>query len=307
MVQCKKSNLVNKMHCSVCQQCNTKICHNLYNPAPTKFKYPPRRPAPAPPPNPAHPVLPRCRPLQGGRAGELAGNWTDIINARRPAVAGGRWPRQGWAGRSSSSLSSSSLSSSSLSSSALPPATPSPSKTSPGVVASQCHVNIVFPRFHLSPIKLIKAHTTPEFRSPVSEELTNLIYESLVSIYTNQSGSASKVETEEAENRILDLTSLDLTTTFNTLSGIFNFITANLDVVTAIGLVKHLENRASYDPRWVPSAVPPSAVKIYKYTLQVSREFPRLSEKQPLVSVSLNSYNNYRTLFISTQLLQGFL
>ena len=141
----------------------------------------------------------------------------------------------------------------------------------------------------------------------MSEELTNLIYESLVSIYTNQSDSESKVETAEAENRILDLTSLDLTTTFNTLSGIFNFITANLDVVTAIGLVKHLENRASYDPRWVPAVVPPSAVKIYKYTLQVSREFPRLSEKQPLVSVSLNSYINYRTLFISTQLLQGFL
>ena len=125
-------NVVNKMHCSVCQQCNTKMCHNLYNPESsvllaTKFNFP------APPPCPARPARPGAS--AGGRAAELAGNWTcDIISARRAVVAGGRWPRQGWAGRSSSS---------SRSSSAPPPAPPSPSKTSPGVVASQCHVKCV--------------------------------------------------------------------------------------------------------------------------------------------------------------------
>ena len=60
----------------------------------------------------------------------------------------------------------------------------------------------------------------------------------------------------KAEDRILDVSTLtnlasniDLATTFSTLTGIFNFITAQMDVLTAIGLVKHLENRASYDPR----------------------------------------------------------
>ena len=59
-----------------------------------------------------------------------------------------------------------------------------------------------------------------------------------------------------AENRVLNLdtvlnlaSNIDLATTFTTLSGLFNFITSNMDVVTAIGLVRHLENRASYDPR----------------------------------------------------------
>ena len=68
----------------------------------------------------------------------------------------------------------------------------------------------------------------------------------------------TEIQPPEAEDRILDIntltnlvTSVDLASTFSTLSGIFNFITTNLDVVTAIALVKHLENRAMYDPRQV--------------------------------------------------------
>ena len=69
---------------------------------------------------------------------------------------------------------------------------------------------------------------------------------------------ATQIKQAEAEDRILDIntltnlvTSVDLASTFSSLSGIFNFITTNLDVVTAIALVKHLENRAMYDPRQV--------------------------------------------------------
>ena len=72
----------------------------------------------------------------------------------------------------------------------------------------------------------------------------------------------TQIKHPEAEDRILDIntltslvTSVDLASTFNTLSGIFNFITANMDVVTAIALVKHLENRAMYDPRQVNNKV----------------------------------------------------
>ena len=94
-----------------------------------------------------------------------------------------------------------------------------------------------------------------------------------------------------AEDRILDVTTLtnlagnvDLQTTFNTLSGIFNFITSNMDVLTAIGLVKHLENRASYDPRQENGCFNVILMNIY---LQIPRKLSGLPEKQCLVLVRL--------------------
>ena len=97
-----------------------------------------------------------------------------------------------------------------------------------------------------------------------------MIYQAVVRIYTNNTSDnlsldneqplnkESQIEHPEAEDRILDLntltnlvTNIDLASTFSSLSGIFNFITSNMDVLTAIALVKHLENRAMYDPRQV--------------------------------------------------------
>ena len=87
-----------------------------------------------------------------------------------------------------------------------------------------------------------------------------MLYEAVVRIHTNTSTLPlpSQVKHPEAEDRILDIntltnlvTNIDLASTFSTLSGIFNFITSNMDVLTAIALVKHLENRAMYDPRQV--------------------------------------------------------
>ena len=88
------------------------------------------------------------------------------------------------------------------------------------------------------------------------------IYEALVALHKNSSNletietSGETTNNLVAEDRILDVgtltnlaSNIDLATTFNTLSGLFNFITSNMDVITAIGLVRHLENRASYDPR----------------------------------------------------------
>ena len=95
--------------------------------------------------------------------------------------------------------------------------------------------------------------------SIITEDLVDYLYEAIVKIYTNQTddeGGGVPEETVEAEDRILDfntltnlVNSIDIPATFNTLTGIFNFITANFDVVTALALVRHLENRASYDPR----------------------------------------------------------
>ena len=90
----------------------------------------------------------------------------------------------------------------------------------------------------------------------------DVIYEALVALHQNSS-NLETVETSGetannlvAEDRILDVgtltnlaSNIDLATTFTTLTGLFNFITSNMDVITAIGLVRHLENRASYDPR----------------------------------------------------------
>ncbi|XP_023329896.1 uncharacterized protein LOC111702442 [Eurytemora carolleeae] len=78
----------------------------------------------------------------------------------------------------------------------------------------------------------------------VTQELLDTLYEAISRIHLNQT---------EAENRQLDLTgltnlvsSIDLTS----LTNIFNFITRNLDWVAAVGVIKHLENRAAYDPRF---------------------------------------------------------
>ena len=88
--------------------------------------------------------------------------------------------------------------------------------------------------------------------SLVTQDLVDRLYEAVVRLHTN----TTHTEEEEAEDRILDagtltnlVTNLDLAATFNTLSGLFSFITSNLDVVTALSLVKYLENRAMYDPR----------------------------------------------------------
>ena len=88
--------------------------------------------------------------------------------------------------------------------------------------------------------------------SLVTQELVDRLYEAVVRIHTN----TTNTEEEEAEDRILDagtltnlVTNFDLASTFSTLSGLFSFITSNLDVVTALSLVKYLENRAMYDPR----------------------------------------------------------
>ena len=88
--------------------------------------------------------------------------------------------------------------------------------------------------------------------SLVTQDLVDRLYEAVVRLHTN----TTHTEEEEAEERILDagtltnlVTNLDLAATFNTLSGLFSFITSNLDVVTALSLVKYLENRAMYDPR----------------------------------------------------------
>ena len=94
--------------------------------------------------------------------------------------------------------------------------------------------------------------------SPITQDLIDAIYEAFLVVYTDNNNLEERLMNTSlvAEDRILDVTTLtnlagnvDLQTTFNTLSGIFNFITSNMDVLTAIGLVKHLENRASYDPR----------------------------------------------------------
>ena len=100
----------------------------------------------------------------------------------------------------------------------------------------------------------------------MTQTLVDMIYDAIVRIQTNKTSSTftpltmeeTEIKEPEAEDRILDIntltnlvTSVDLASTFSSLSGIFNFITTNLDVVTAIALVKHLENRAMYDPRQV--------------------------------------------------------
>ena len=131
--------------------------------------------------------------------------------------------------------------------------------------------------FQLVPFDL----ANPDNPSPVTQDLVDFLYEAIVKVYTNTredigDGDNSKQD-DVAEDRILDgqtftdlltstltnsperildgqtltnlISSIDLGATFTTLSGIFGVITSQLDVLTAISLVKHLENRAMYDPR----------------------------------------------------------
>ena len=118
----------------------------------------------------------------------------------------------------------------------------------------------------------------------MTQDLVDFLYEAIVKVYTTSQedmGVGDDGEHEDvAEDRILDgttfsdlltstlnsperfldgqtltnlISSIDLGATFTTLSGIFGFVTSQLDVLTAISLVRHLENRAAYDPRYIPS------------------------------------------------------
>ena len=126
--------------------------------------------------------------------------------------------------------------------------------------------------------------------SLVTQELVDGLYEAVVRIHTN----TTHTEEEEAEDRILDagtltnlVTNLDLAATFSTLSGLFSFITSNLDVVTALSLVKYLENRAMYDPRSGHMIV---TIHIYCH---INRDFLQVQRKlsgflgEPLATVRL--------------------
>ena len=128
--------------------------------------------------------------------------------------------------------------------------------------------------------------------SLVTQELVDGLYEAVVRIHTNT--THTEEEEEEAEDRILDagtltnlVTNLDLAATFSTLSGLFSFITSNLDVVTALSLVKYLENRAMYDPRSAHMIV---TIHIYCHInrdfLQVQRKLPGFLG-EPLATVRL--------------------
>ena len=127
--------------------------------------------------------------------------------------------------------------------------------------------------------------------SLVTQELVDGLYEAVVRIHTNTTNTE---EEEEAEDRILDagtltnlVTNLDLAATFSTLSGLFSFITSNLDVVTALSLVKYLENRAMYDPRSGHMIV---TIHIFCHSnrdfLQVQRKLPGFLG-EPLATVRL--------------------
>ena len=127
--------------------------------------------------------------------------------------------------------------------------------------------------------------------SLVTQELVDGLYEAVVRIHTNTTHTEQE---EEAEDRILDagsltnlVTNLDLAATFSTLSGLFSFITSNLDVVTALSLVKYLENRAMYDPRSGHMIV---TIHIYCHInrdfLQVQRKLPGFLG-EPLATVRL--------------------
>ena len=127
--------------------------------------------------------------------------------------------------------------------------------------------------------------------SLVTQDLVDGLYEAVVRIHTNTTHTE---EEEEAEDRILDagsltnlVTNLDLAATFSTLSGLFSFITSNLDVVTALSLVKYLENRAMYDPRSGHMIV---TIHIYCHInrdfLQVQRKLPGFLG-EPLATVRL--------------------
>ena len=102
----------------------------------------------------------------------------------------------------------------------------------------------------------------------MTQEVVDKLYEAMIRIYTNDIDTdiitnndkqdltpvpAAQVKILDVDGTLNSLTnfvsSIDFASTFNTLSGIFGFITANFDVVTALALVKHLENRAMYDPR----------------------------------------------------------
>ena len=112
----------------------------------------------------------------------------------------------------------------------------------------------------------------------MTQELVDFLYDAIVKVYTTNKEDIGDTGEQEAvaEDRILDgttfsdllastlnsperlldgqtltnlISSIDLGATFTTLSGIFGFVTSQLDVLTAISLVRHLENRASYDPR----------------------------------------------------------
>ena len=102
---------------------------------------------------------------------------------------------------------------------------------------------------------MIMTCNNPDYPSTVTQDLVDTLYEAIVRVYTNNTNIEDNDE-PTAEDRILDgatltnlVNSIDLASTFNTLSGIFNFITTNFDVVTALALVRYLENRAMYDPR----------------------------------------------------------
>ena len=113
----------------------------------------------------------------------------------------------------------------------------------------------------------------------MTQDLVDFLYEAIVQVYTNSKDNMGTDGLEKepvAEDRILDgttftdlltstlnsperlldgqtltnlISSIDLGATFTTLSGIFGFVTSQLDVLTAISLVRHLENRAMFDPR----------------------------------------------------------
>ena len=113
----------------------------------------------------------------------------------------------------------------------------------------------------------------------MTEDLVDFLYEAIVQVYTNNEvdvGVSDEDREAIAEDRILDgttftdllastlnsperfldgqtltnlISSIDLGATFITLSGIFGFVTSQLDILTAISLVRHLENRAMFDPR----------------------------------------------------------
>ena len=126
--------------------------------------------------------------------------------------------------------------------------------------------------------------------SLVTQELVDGLYEAVVRIHTNTTHTEQEEE-QEAEDRILDagtltnlVTNLDLAATFSTLSGLFSFITSNLDVVTALSLVKYLENRAMYDPRSGHMIV--SICVNNRDFLQVQRKLPGFLG-EPLATVRL--------------------
>ena len=90
----------------------------------------------------------------------------------------------------------------------------------------------------------LKNQTKNQFSE--DKNASNSLFDYSIFKLTEQEDSTGSIDGQFSK-RILDtLASLDI----NSAIGLYNFVSRQMDVMTALGLVANLEKRAQYDPRF---------------------------------------------------------